>query len=93
MHDPRLQWPSLQCYTRELAEAFFRDVQTLNIPVCFLYAADGWPADSWAEGVIQNVLKPVHFKRLSGSHHFHADPDSVASVAQETVSFLKEQKL
>lgn len=92
-HDPRLQWPSLQYYTREQVEAFYHDIHASNIPVCFLHAADGWPVDSWGENVIKNVLKPGYFKRLSGSHHFHADPDSVLAVAQEVLGFFDEQKL
>ena len=92
-HDPRLQWPSLQYYTREQVEAFYRDVQTSNIPVCFLWAADGWPVESWAEQLLNNVLKPVYRKKLSGSHHFHADPDSVKAVAKDVLAFLKEQNL
>eukprot|EP00579_Thalassiosira_antarctica_P030666 CAMPEP_0202027436 /NCGR_PEP_ID=MMETSP0905-20130828/61465_1 /ASSEMBLY_ACC=CAM_ASM_000554 /TAXON_ID=420261 /ORGANISM="Thalassiosira antarctica, Strain CCMP982" /LENGTH=399 /DNA_ID=CAMNT_0048590947 /DNA_START=52 /DNA_END=1251 /DNA_ORIENTATION=- len=92
-HDPRLQWPSLQYYTREQVEAFFRDVNTSNIPVCFLWAADGWPVDAWSENVVKDVLKPGYSKRLSGSHHFHADPDSVDAVANEIVMFMEEQKL
>ena len=87
-HDPRLQWPSLQYYTREQVEAFFHDVHTSNIPVCFLWAADGWPVDAWGESMVEDVLQPGHLKRLSGSHHFHADPDSVDAVAREIVTFL-----
>mmetsp|Transcript_32853 Transcript_32853/g.60574 ORF Transcript_32853/g.60574 Transcript_32853/m.60574 type:complete len:431 (+) Transcript_32853:19-1311(+) len=92
-HDPRLQWPSLQYYTREQVEAFFRDVNTSNIPVCFLWAADGWPVDAWAERIVNDVLKPTILKKLSGSHHFHADPDSVEAVANEIIMFAEEQKL
>ena len=92
-HDPRLQWPSLQYYTREQVEAFFNDIYTSAIPVCFLYAADGWPVDAWGSEMLENVLKPGYLKKLSGSHHLHADPDSVNAVAEEIVKFLKEQKL
>lgn len=92
-HDPRLQWPSLQYYTREQVEAFYRDVNTSQIPVCCLAATDGWPVESWAENLVMNVLKPVYLKKLSGSHHFHADPDSVHAVADDVLSFLEEQKL
>ncbi|KAL9181849.1 hypothetical protein ACHAXT_012192 [Thalassiosira profunda] len=87
-HDPRLQWPSLQYYTREQVEAFFHDVHESKIPVCFLYAADGWPVDSWAEGAVREILRPGTLQRLSGSHHFHADPDSVPAVAREINAWL-----
>jgi pimeloyl-ACP methyl ester carboxylesterase len=92
-HDPRLQWPSLQYYTREQVEAFYRDVHTSQVPVCCLSATDGWPVEAWAENLVKDVLKPVYRKQLSGSHHFHADPDSVHAVAENVLSFLEEQKL
>lgn len=89
-HDPRLQWPSLQYYTREQVEAFMRDVRTSTVPTCFLSATDGWPTDAWIESVVNNELQPVHLKQLSGSHHFHADPDTVGAVAREVVAFIYE---
>lgn len=92
-HDPRLQWPSLQYYTREQVESFMTDVRHSNVPVCFLWAADGWPADAWSEGVVRDVLRPGHIRRLAGSHHFHADPDTVSNVAGEIVMFLREVRL
>ena len=87
-HDPRLQWPSLQYYTREQVEAFFHDIHVSNIPVCFLWAEDGWPVDTWQEDIVKNVLQPVYMKKLPGSHHLHADPDSVNAVADEIVKFM-----
>jgi len=92
-HDPRLQWPSLQYYTREQVGAFMTDVRSSGVPVCFLWAADGWPVDAWAEGAVRDVLRPGRLRRLGGSHHFHADPDTVGAVAAEVVAFLTEQKL
>ena len=92
-HDPRLQWPSLQYYTREQVEAFMRDVRTSTVPTCFLSAADGWPTDAWIESVVKDELQPVHLKQLSGSHHFHADPDTVGAVTREVVAFIIELSL
>mmetsp|Transcript_38868 Transcript_38868/g.57357 ORF Transcript_38868/g.57357 Transcript_38868/m.57357 type:complete len:416 (+) Transcript_38868:109-1356(+) len=88
-HDPRLQWPSLQYYTREQVEAFYTDVCNSNVPVSILMAEDGWPVDSWSQSAVNDILKPSHMKLLKGSHHFHADPDTVGEVALEIVSFLK----
>ncbi len=93
VHDSRLQWPSLQYYTREQVEAFYRDVHASQIPVCCVTATDGWPVESWAENLVTNVLKPVYLKKLSGSHHFHADPDTVNAVAEHVLAFFEEQKL
>ena len=92
-HDPRLQWPSLQYYTREQVGAFMADVRSSGVPVCFLWAADGWPVDAWAEGAVRDVLMPGRLRRLGGSHHFHADPDTVGPVAAEVVAFLTERGL
>jgi pimeloyl-ACP methyl ester carboxylesterase len=88
-HDPRLQWPSLQYYTREQVEAFYSDVCDSNVPVLILMAEDGWPVDSWSQSAVNDLLKPCHMKLLKGSHHFHADPDTVGDVAAEIVTFLK----
>jgi len=88
-HDPRLQWPSLQYYTREQVEAFYNDVFKSNIPVMILTAEDGWPVDSWSQRAVHDILKPYSVKALRGSHHFHADPDTVGDVASEIVKFLK----
>jgi pimeloyl-ACP methyl ester carboxylesterase len=88
-HDPRLQWPSLQYYTREQVEAFYSDVCDSNVPVSILMAEDGWPVDSWSQSAVNDILKPCQMKLLKGSHHFHADPDTVGDVAAEIVSFLK----
>ena len=88
-HDPRLQWPSLQYYTREQVEAFYNDIFNSNIPVMMLTAEDGWPVDSWIQSKVHEILKPSIIKVLRGSHHFHADPDTVGDVASEIVKFLK----
>jgi hypothetical protein len=52
-------------------------------------AEDGWPVDSWSQSAVNDLLKPCHMKLLKGSHHFHADPDTVGDVAAEIVTFLK----
>mmetsp|Transcript_25036 Transcript_25036/g.49985 ORF Transcript_25036/g.49985 Transcript_25036/m.49985 type:complete len:414 (-) Transcript_25036:1474-2715(-) len=88
-HDPRLQWPSLQYYTREQVEAIYTDLCNSNVPVSILMAEDGWPVDSWSQSAVKDILKPTHMKLLKGSHHFHADPGTVGEVASEIVSFLK----
>jgi len=86
-HDPRLQWPSLQYYTREQVESFYRQVAH---PVCLLTAEDGWPVDARAEEAVREVLRPDCAERLKGSHHFHADPDTVGEVVERVRKFLGE---
>ncbi|KAL7464261.1 hypothetical protein ACHAXS_004600 [Conticribra weissflogii] len=87
-HDPRLQWPSLQYYTREQVDAFYREV---TCPTCVLSAEDGWPVDARTVDAVREVLKPAYVRRLRGSHHFHADPDTVGAVVEHIAEFLSEQ--
>jgi hypothetical protein len=92
-HDPRLQWPSLQYFTREQVEACYHDIYEANVPVCLLVAEDGYPVDSVSEKAITDILQPSFVRKLSGSHHFHADPDSVGPVVDEVVKFMIEHGL
>ena len=85
-HDPRLQWPSLQYFTREQVDAIYSSVEC---PVCLVVAEDGWPFGSRERDSVSNLLKPTHFKTLPGSHHFHADLDSFEAVFREVVGFLE----
>jgi len=86
-HDPRLQWPSLQYFTREQVDSLYNDI---SCPICLLTAEDGWPFDRRSQDSVENILKPVQMKVLPGSHHFHADPDTADAVASETLSFLRD---
>jgi pimeloyl-ACP methyl ester carboxylesterase len=92
-HDPRLQWPSLQYFTREQVEACYHDIHDAKVPVCLLVANDGYPVDSISEKAIREILQPSFVKKLSGSHHFHADPDSVGPVVNEIVQFMNTNNL
>ena len=85
-HDPRLQWPSLHYFTQEQVDQLYKDVQC---PVCLLQAIDGWPSDAWDEGSIKQLLQPSIYKKLAGSHHFHADPNTAPAVCDEIIEFLK----
>lgn len=92
-HDPRLQWPSLQYFTREQVEACYHDIHEARLPICLLVAEDGYPVDSLSEKAIEDILQPSFVKKLSGSHHFHADPDSVGPVVHEIVQFMSNNSL
>jgi len=92
-HDPRLQWPSLQYFTREQVEACYHDICEANVPVCLLVAEDGYPVDSLSEKAIKDMLQPSFVRKLKGSHHFHADPDTFGSVVTEIVQFMKKNSL
>jgi len=85
-HDPRLQWPSLQYFTREQVDAIYADVKC---PVCLISAQDGWPFGERERKSVQELLRPAYFTTLPGSHHFHADPDSFGAVFDEVVAFIE----
>ena len=85
-HDPRLQWPSLQYFTREQVDALYADVKC---PVCLILAEDGWPFGERERRSVQKLLRPAHYTKLPGSHHFHADEESFRAVFDEVVAFLE----
>jgi pimeloyl-ACP methyl ester carboxylesterase len=85
-HDPRLQWPSLQYMTPEQVDAVYEDIQC---PTALILAQDGWPFSPERMQASLDRLRPVLYKTLPGSHHFHADPETAESVAKKVVSFLK----
>lgn len=89
-HDPRLQWPSLQYFTKEQVESMYRDIAAVQSTcnVCLLWAEDGWPFDERTMDRAVELLQPRLLKRLRGSHHFHADPVSAPEVIDEVVKFL-----
>ena len=85
-HDPRLQWPSIHYYTVEQTEALY---EQMKCPKAMIVGNDGWPFDEDKFGRCLELLKPEHFVRLPGSHHFHADPTTAASVAVEVLNFIE----
>jgi pimeloyl-ACP methyl ester carboxylesterase len=88
-HDPRLYWPSQQYFTDEQTDAVYQDIQC---PTALLLAVDGWPFDEARMQKTLELLQPVVYTTLPGSHHFHADPESMESVAIQVVEFLREFK-
>jgi hypothetical protein len=85
VHDPRLLWPSVQFCTDEQVEGLYDDIQC---PTAILLSVDGWPFDPERHQRALDRLKPVVHKTLPGSHHFHADPDTVEAVVEEVAAFL-----
>ena len=84
-HDPRLQWPSIQYFTQEQVESLYDNI---SCPTALLLAEDGWPFDNERFQSTLDKLQPAVYHRLPGSHHFHADPDSSAMVADKVIDFL-----
>lgn len=82
-HDPRLHWPALQTPTLEQILEFC----TLRVPTLWLRARDGWPFPS------QSILEQTEsyfegIQTLEGSHHFHADPETVDTVVASILERL-----
>ena len=87
LHDPRLQWPSLQYFTIEQTEALYRH---LKCPTCLITGKDGWPFDKDLVERAKLLIKPTVDVLLPGSHHLHADPDTSDVVLQHILSFLDQ---
>lgn len=85
IHDPRLQWPSLQYFTKEQVEGLYRDIQC---PTALFIADDGWPFAQDDVDRTTELLKPTVLEKFPGSHHFHADPDTADRVAQAVIQFI-----
>jgi hypothetical protein len=85
IHDPRLQWPSIQYFTREQVEGLYHDIQC---PTAVLLAEDGWPFEPEIYQRTIDILQPTVTHKLPGSHHFHTDPATAERVAQEVIKFL-----
>jgi pimeloyl-ACP methyl ester carboxylesterase len=85
IHDPRLQWPSAQYFTKEQVDGLYHDIQC---PTALLLATDGWPFDQDSSQRTLDLLRPTKYRMLPGSHHFHADPDTCDLVAREVIDFI-----
>jgi hypothetical protein len=85
VHDPRLSWPSAQYFTEEQNDAIYRSIQC---PVAFFRAHDGWPFEESKMESVRMLLNPDLFEIMPGSHHFHADPETAPDVADAVVSWL-----
>ena len=90
VHDPRLQWPSLQYFTMEQTEALYEDI---TCPTAVVLAQQGWPFDPEKHSHMLELLQPVVHETLPGSHHFHADPDTAPAVVATVADFLLERYL
>mmetsp|Transcript_61621 Transcript_61621/g.74127 ORF Transcript_61621/g.74127 Transcript_61621/m.74127 type:complete len:372 (-) Transcript_61621:285-1400(-) len=84
-HDPRLNWPSIQYSTTEQVESLISDIEC---PVCCIQADNGWPIPESQIKRALSLLKPTLHKKLPGSHHLHADPDSFDEMLVCVQQFL-----
>lgn len=86
LHDARYTWPSLLYMTFEQVVAILQSASPIDS--CILLAENGWPLGENQEEKVEALLKPSVFKKLSGSHHFHADPETADQVANEVLEFI-----
>ena len=84
-HDKRLTWPSLAYLDEEGVIALMKSI---SCPVTIIKADYGWPVTSPANGGTEDrerrlaALKDVTVVETKGSHHCHADAETVEEVAK-----------
>jgi hypothetical protein len=86
-HDQRLKWPSIQYFSKEQTDAIYHNI---HCPTCLLIAKDGIfvPNDGVEITNAQQNIKNISIEKASGSHHFHADPDTAEDVANHVTDFI-----
>jgi len=97
LHDQRLKMPNIAYLSQEQVDEFYRAVSgtitsssssSFSTQTCLLLADEGMPFPSSMREHTIDVLQPKTVLHLPGSHHFHADPDSAAAVAEAILSFI-----
>lgn len=76
--DPRLKIPSPVRFTELQVEAFCRQIQA---PTCLLTADAGFLTDRENTHTRSAMVPDLTHQILSGSHHFHLEPDTSDKVA------------
>lgn len=88
-HDPRLYWPALQTHTLEQAFDYWRVLRERQVPILWLRAECGWPfSKKWLDRAENYLGLLLTVRTLPGSHHFHADPETVIQVANTILENL-----
>lgn len=88
-HDPRLYWPALQAHTLDQAFDFWKSLRDHQVPTLWLRADDGWPfSKKWLDRAETFLGSLGIVKTLPGSHHFHADPETVGVVTETILEHL-----
>jgi len=88
-HDPRFAWPSIQYMTWEQNEGILAALHETKIDVCLVQAENGWPVDDYKIKRLEEILQPKVFRKMPGSHHFHANPETAEAVGDAVIDFLK----
>jgi pimeloyl-ACP methyl ester carboxylesterase len=90
LHDQRLKWPSMLWLTDEHVNQIYQDVDVSPTCACVLLAKDGMPFPPAWISRLRELMHPTVLETLPGSHHFHADPDTVGAVVDTIVDFLAQ---
>ena len=88
-HDPRLQWPSLLYFDESQVLEILKNV---DCPTLIIKAKNGWPHPDVEQRERRLAsLKNLMLVEVSGSHHCHADPDTVDMVASAIKDFYEKK--
>jgi hypothetical protein len=89
LHDQRLKMPNILYLTQAHVDEFYKAVADSSTRSCVLLAEEGMPFPVSMTEHTRDTLQTETFKKLPGSHHFHADPDSADAVADAIISFMQ----
>lgn len=89
LHDQRLKLPSILYLTQEQVDEMYKAVAASSTRVCLLLAQDGMPFPAAMITHARETINAETVEVMRGSHHFHADPDSAAEVANTILTFLR----
>jgi pimeloyl-ACP methyl ester carboxylesterase len=88
-HDKRLQWPSLIYFTLDHVITI---LSSITSPTLIIKAKDGWPVGTGDERTARmNALKHGEVVEVRGSHHCHADGDTVEETSDAINRFCFEE--
>lgn len=88
-HDQRLKMPSIIYMTQDQVDEIYKAVADSTTRSCLLLAEEGMPFSREMTQHTEVSMAAEVCRKLPGSHHFHADPDSAAGVATSIISFLE----
>lgn len=89
LHDQRLKMPHILYLSQDQVDEFYKALADSSTRSCVLLAEQGMPfPPAMIEHAIA-ILKTDTVKKLHGSHHFHADPDSADGVVEAIISFME----
>jgi pimeloyl-ACP methyl ester carboxylesterase len=89
LHDQRLKMPHILYLSQAQVDEFYKAVADSSTRTCVLLAEQGMPFPPEMTDHTSAIMQTDTLKKLPGSHHFHADPDSSDAVVKGIVSFIE----